>query len=223
MGIVEASSRAVRAAVTCVATGALLALAAPAGARAAELTVRGTCFASRQAVVISGTSFTPGGRVAITGRVRGTAQADGAGMFTTQVAAPAMKALGPRTVTLTAIDRVNPANRATLRLKVVRRAFGSNLPIAGRPRQITRWRFAGFVAGRPIYAHWVLRGRSRGDHRFGVARGDCGTLSVRARRIPGVRALRPGRWTLKLDQRKTYRPGTPGSTVRFRITRRRAR
>jgi hypothetical protein len=45
-------------------------------------------------------------------------------------------------------------------------------------------------------------------------------LTARAPRIPGVRALVPGRWTLKLDQRMTYREAAPGSEVRFRVVRR---
>ena len=53
-----------------------------------------------------------------------------------------------------------------------------------------------------------------------MARGACGTLTVRAARIPGVSALVPGRWTLRLDQRMTYRDTTPGSTARFSIVRR---
>jgi len=35
-----------------------------------------------------------------------------------------------------------------------------------------------------------------------------------------VRVLRPGRWTLRLDQHMTYRAGTPGSDATFRIRRR---
>jgi hypothetical protein len=195
-------------------------LLAPAGASAAQLTVRGTCFAARQRVVISGTAFTPSTPVAIAGDVTGAAQADAAGTFTTEIAAPPVAQLGPRIVTVTAVDRVNPANTATLRLKVVREAFGSNRPVAGRPREITTWRFAGFAPGQPIYAHFLLDGRSRGDYRFGVAQGDCGTLTARAPRIPGVRALVPGAWTLRLDQRMTYHDATPGSEVRFRVVRR---
>ena len=194
-------------------------LLVPAGADAAELTVRGTCFASGQRVALSGTSFTPGAPVTIAGDATGAAQADAAGMFTTAIAAPPVAELGPRIVTLTAVDRLNPANTATLSVPVVREAFGSNRPIAGRPHATTTWRFAGFVPGRPIYAHFLLDDRSRGDYRFGVARGDCGTLTARAARIPGVRALAPGRWTLKLDQRKTYRDDTPGSVARFSIVR----
>jgi len=197
------------------------ALFAPAAARAAAMTVTGTCFASGQRLVVSGTAFTPGGPVAIGGEVTGTAQANTAGEFTTAVTAPAITELGPRLVTVTALDQANPANIATMQIKVVRRAFGSNLPVAGRPTDVTTWRFAGFAAGKPIYAHFLLGGRVRGNHRFGVAQGDCGTLTARAARIPGVRPLAPGRWTIRLDQRMTYRAGTPGSVARFDIVRRR--
>ena len=195
-------------------------MVAPASAAAAQLAVKGSCFAARQHVVISGTAFTPGTPVAIAGDVTGAAQADSAGVFTTDITAPPVAELGPRLVRVTAVDRVNPANTASLQLKVVREAYGSNRPIAGRPGEIATWRFAGFARAQPIYAHFLLDGRSGGDYRFGVAEGDCGTLTVRAPRIPGVRALVPGRWTLKLDQRMTYRDTTPGSAVTFRIVRR---
>jgi hypothetical protein len=196
-------------------------LLVPLRADAADLTIRGSCFAAGQRLVISGTSFTPNAPVTIGGDVTGAAQANAAGTFTTEITAPPVNELGPRVVTVTAVDRVNPANTSTLRLNVVHEAFGSNRPVAGRPRETTTWRFAGFVPGQPIYAHFVLGGQSRGDYRFGVARGDCGTLTARAPRIPGVRALAPGRWTLKLDQRMTYDANAPGSTARFSIVRRR--
>jgi hypothetical protein len=35
-----------------------------------------------------------------------------------------------------------------------------------------------------------------------------------------VHDLRPGRWTLKLDQRRRYDASTPGRAVRFGILRR---
>jgi hypothetical protein len=202
------------------AAGLAAALIGPAPASAADLTSQGSCFASGQPIVVSGTAFTPGTPVTISGAATGGAQADGLGAFTTQVAAPPIGELGPTAVRLTAVDRVNPANAATLELRIVREAFGSNVPIAGRPRDTTTWRFAGFAPDRPIYGHFLLGGRSRGDYRFGVAVGACGTLTVRAPRMPGVRELRPGRWTLKLDQRMSYHASTPGSEVTFRIRRR---
>jgi hypothetical protein len=198
---------------------ALLALPAQ-SAGAASLSVQGTCFASGQQVLVTGTTFTPLATVTLGGAVAATAQTDATGAFQLPIAAPAVADLGPSTVTLTAVDGANPANSTTLALNVVRTAFGSNLPIAGRPHDTTTWRFAGFAPGRPIYAHFLLGGRSRGDYRFGVARGVCGALTARAPRIPGVRGLRPGRWTLKLDQRPAYHDSTPGSQATFRIVRR---
>jgi hypothetical protein len=212
--------RCILVAVLAVAPTALVALVAPATAPAADLTADGSCFAAGQAVTISGTAFTPGAPVAIAGDAAGAAQADATGAFTAQITAPAVGGLGPKTVSITAVDRINRANTATLRLNVVREAFGSNLPLAGRPTEMTTWRFAGFVSGRPIYGHFVLDRRSRSDYRFGVATGDCGTLTVRAPRMAGVEQARPGRWTLKLDQRPRYRSSSAGKTWRFRIVRR---
>jgi hypothetical protein len=200
-------------AVAAVATSSLFA----AGAAASDSTVPGTCFASGQQVIVSGSAFTPGAPVAISGAATGAAQADAAGMFTTEVVAPAVRRLGPVRMELVLTDGWNPANVTRVALEVVREAFGSNLPLEGDPRQTTTWRFAGFEPGRPIYGHFVLGGRSRGDYRFGMARGACGTLTRRAGRIPGVRRLAAGPWTLKLDQRMTYDPNAPGSTHTFRV------
>ena len=211
---------AVGAAVAAALAAAALLAAAARDARATDLTTTGTCFASGQRIVLSGAGFTPGGPVAISGVPGRAVQADALGAFTTEVEAPAVGTLRPATVVLTAVDGANPATTARLRIPVVREAFGSNVPVAGRPHEQTVWRFAGFVPERPIYGHFVLAGRWRADYRFGVARGACGTLSVRAPRIPVAGARRPGRWRLKLDQRRRYRATTPGRAVRFDIVRR---
>ncbi|MEA2320079.1 MAG: hypothetical protein QOD44_4268 [Solirubrobacteraceae bacterium] len=204
-----------RAAVVLAALVAAVGVATPASA--GDSTVPGTCFASGQRIVVTGSQFTPGAPVAISGAATGAAQADALGGFTTEVFAPPVQPLGPVRMSLVMTDGANPGNVTTVSLEVVRQAFGSNLPLAGAPRETTTWRFAGFVPDRPIYGHFVLGGRSRGDHRFGMARGGCGTLTTRADRIPGVRDLRPGTWTLKLDQRRAYRESTPGSTHSFPV------
>jgi hypothetical protein len=195
-------------------------LAAPGVARGADLTATGTCFAEGQRVAVSGTAFTPGAPVDISGAASGVVQTDAMGAFTTEIAAPGVTGMGPERARVRVVDRTNPANTSTLAFKVVHEAFGSNRPLAGAPREKTTWRFAGFAPGQPIYGHFVLGGRSRADYRFGVARGDCGTLRARARRIPGVADPRPGSWQLKLDQRMSYRADAPGSVVTFRIHRR---
>jgi hypothetical protein len=199
--------------------GAALAVVVTAPALAAGLTVTGTCFSAGEHVAVSGSAFTPNAPVAIGGAVTAAAQADALGTFTVAIQAPPVPGVMPRIATISAVDQANPANTATVRLRVVRRAFGSNFPVAGRPQEPTTWRFAGFAPGRSIYGHFRLRGQPMATHRFGVAHGPCGTLVVRDRRVP-VDDLRAGRWTLTLDQRPADRPGTPGSTARFRIVRR---
>jgi hypothetical protein len=59
------------------------------------------------------------------------------------------------------------------------------------------------------------------NYRFGRATGPCGTLTVRARRVPvSTSRLRTGTWRLQLDNRRTYRrTATPRRVVRFRIFR----
>ncbi|MEA2246673.1 MAG: hypothetical protein QOH46_1202 [Solirubrobacteraceae bacterium] len=202
---------------TAVAAALAAALGWPVPGRAGDTTVPGTCFAAGQRVVVNGVAFTPGAPVTISGAATGAAQAGPTGAFTTQIVAPPVRRLGPVRMTLVMTDGANPANVTTVALDVVRQAFGSNLPLAGEPNETTTWRFAGFLPDRPIYGHFVLGGRSHGDHRFGMARGGCGTLTTRAERIPGVRDLRPGAWTVKLDQRRTYRESAPGSTHSFPV------
>jgi len=202
--------------------GALVVIAVltvPGAARAGDVTTVGRCFSSAQPLTVSGSSFTANTRVAIAGDVTGTAQADANGAFSTTITAPTVTELGPRTVTMIMVDESNPANTATVRVRVVREPYGSNLPLAGKPTEMTTWRFAGFTTGRPIYGHFLHGGRLRGSYRFGVARGVCGTLRVRAPRIPGVDNVAAGRWTLKLDQRKRFRRSGPGASTTFRISR----
>jgi hypothetical protein len=203
--------------VLCVVAAAVL--LCPGGAQAGDATTVGRCFSSAQPLTVSGSAFTANAPVAIAGDVTGVAQADATGTFSTTVTAPTVSELGPRWVTMILVDQVNPVNTATMRVRVVREAYGSNLPLAGRPREMTTWRFAGFTPGRPVYGHFVLGGRERGSYRVGVARGVCGSLRVRAPRIPGVDRVTPGRWTLKLDQRRSFRRSGPGAITTFRISR----
>lgn len=200
---------------------AAAALAVPAGAEAAAIAAQGACFFTGQQVPLNGSAFTPGAVVTIRGGVAGTAQADPAGSFTSPLQAPPVSAIAPRTIRVTATDGANAANIATTTFRVVRAPLTTNAPVGGRPRQVTTWRFAGFPAGRPIYGHYRVAGRTLANFRFGRAQGPCGTLTVRAQRVP-VRAsrLRTGVWRLQLDNRRTYsRTTTPRRVVRFRIFR----
>jgi hypothetical protein len=197
------------------------ALAVPGAADAAVIATQGACFFTGQPVPLNGRAFTPGAIVTIGGGVAGTAQADPAGSFTAPLQAPAVSTIAPRTIGVTATDGANAANTATTTFRVVRAPLTTNAPVGGRPRQRTTWRFAGFPPGRPIYGHYRVAGRTMANFRFGRTQGPCGTLTVRARRVPvAASRLRTGVWRLQLDNRRTYRRTTaPRRVVRFRIFR----
>jgi hypothetical protein len=196
------------------------ALILPGAAHGAALAVQGACFTANAAVPIAGSGFTPGALVTIAGGATANAVADAAGNVSTQVTAPFSPAILPRVVTITATDTANPANTAIARFPAIREPLATNAPLSGRPSRRATWRFAGFAAGAPIYGHYRFGGRTRATHRFGLASGPCGTLTVRARRVPlRASSLRTGRWTLQLDQRRTYSPTAPRRVVRFRLFR----
>lgn len=203
------------------AVAAALVPAAPAGASMLELDAR-QCYVSGGPIGITGTGFTAGATVALSGDLTGSAVADAAGRVALQVVAPAIGGVAPRTLSVGATDQANAANAAPpVAFRLVSRLFGGNYAqaIGGRPRQRTAWRFAGFRPGRPIYGHFRFHGRTRRSYRFGVARGSCGTLTVRARRVP-VRTVRAGLWTLQMDQLRRYSPRTADRRVlTFRISR----
>lgn len=201
-----------RTAAAALATCALL--ASVGSASAAMLIPARACYASGETMLVVGVGFTPNVTVTVFGQA-GPAT-NGAGAFMIEPTAPAVSGLEPGTAIVAAMD---PSGlTASVAVPVVPRRFGTNAPLAGRPHARTTWRFAGFLdTGRHIYGHFRTRGRTVATYDFGVAQGACGTLAVRAPRLP-VRRLRPGRWRLKLDQEPRYRPGSPGRIVRFRFS-----
>ena len=104
-----------------------------------------------------------------------------------------------------------------MRVRVSRGPFWSNAPVDGVTTDTVTWRFAGFDPGRPIFSHLRFRRKSVDTHRFGVARGPCGVLTVRALRVPGAGRLHKGSWQLKLDQRRSYSAKAPGRIVTFDV------
>jgi hypothetical protein len=197
--------------------GATAALAVPAAAQAGTLTAQGSCFVTGNAVPVVGTGFTAGSIVSISGGAFGSAQADAAGNFTTQLQAPLVTTVAPRTITATASDG---ANAGVATFPVIARILNTNAPLNGRPRQKTTWRFSGFPPGTAIYGHYRFGGRTIKNYRFGRPTGPCGTLTVRARRMPiAASRIRRGTWTLQLDQRRHYRRSGARRVVRFRIIR----
>lgn len=196
------------------------ALAAPAAADASGIAVQGACFVTGAPVSVTGFGFTPGAPVSIGGGAFGSTVADPSGNIAATVSAPVVSTVAPRTISISATDGANPANVAGARFPVIRRIFNTNAPLNGRPRQKTTWHFAGFPAGTAIYGHYRFGGRTMKNYRFGKPTGPCGTLTVRARRmpLPASRILR-GTWTLQLDQRRHYRRSGARRVIRFTIIR----
>jgi hypothetical protein len=196
------------------------ALAAPAAADASGIAVQGACFVTGAPVSITGFGFTAGAPVSIGGGAFGSTVADPSGNIAATVSAPVVSTVAPRTISISATDGANPANVAGATFPVIRRIFNTNAPLNGRPRQKTTWRFSGFPPGTAIYGHYRFHGRTMKNYRFGKPTGACGTLSVRARRMPMPSSrIRRGTWTLQLDQRRHYRHSGARRVIRFRIIR----
>jgi len=187
-------------------------------ADASTIAVPGACFVSGNPIAFTGAGFTPGARVSITGGVSGTAVADPAGNVSATVTAPSVRSVAPKRVAIRVTDTAAPANRTGAFVPVIARILNTNAPLSGRPRQKTTWRFSGFPPGTAIYGHYRFGGHTIKNYRFGKATGPCGTLAVRARRMPiAASRIRRGTWTLQLDQRRHYRPGGARRVIRFRI------
>jgi hypothetical protein len=198
---------------------AAVGLAAPAAADAAALT--GTpakpCYRAGESVTLAGSGYTPNGVVSITsdGAPLGTDVADGAGNFSgaLRVGVPS----GEKVKTYAASDQSNPANTASVQLRIS--ALAVNLrPRTGRPNRRFRIGARGFTTGRTLYAH-VVRGAFRRTVRIGRLKGPCRKISARKRLFPG--SIATGRYRVQFDTRRRYRRGTKVKIVRgFQVTRR---
>jgi hypothetical protein len=194
---------------TTIAGAALAAgLAAPPPASAAQIQIASRCAPANTELKITGSGFSPGALVKITGidTASDYALADDAGAFSETFLTPPIDDYRAHPTTVTATDADNPALKASAPLSLVQELFLTNVPFAGRPTQRVRWLFAGFLPGKTIYGHFVYRSKVRRTYRFGVAAGACGTLSVMAPRFP-TRARR-GRWYVQFDQVKAYSRAT---------------
>jgi hypothetical protein len=192
---------------------AVLVLAAE--AQAATLTVAGnrSCYRAGDALLVSGTGFTPGQPVNFTldNQNLGSLNADAAGNVSTSLTVGRLR--GIRTRTLIATDGANPANVASAQF------LGSALSVTVRPRSGAAGRklrigAAGFTTGKRLYAH-VLRGRYRRNVFIGRLKGPCRSLKVRRSVLPA--GLTAGRYTVQFDTKRRYRKSTQ-VRVRFRVT-----
>jgi hypothetical protein len=192
------------------------ALAAPASAAAAPaLSVQGSCFSAKTPVAVTGTGFTPGASVNITGDASGFVVADASGNFVEELTMPFYDKAKPRTISVTATESQNAAQTAATSFPIVADVFTVEANLNGNPRSRITWRFAGFRTGETIYGHF-RHPKSKRNYRFGVAKGDCGTLTVRARRLPVPRILN-GLWRLRFDHSPVFSAKEPGRAGQIRI------
>jgi hypothetical protein len=182
-----------------------VAFAAPASASAATLAVSPVraCYASGQTVKTTGTGFTPNGSVRFTSDgvpLSGTAPVDGSGVFTSTLTVGL--ASGEKVKTYGAIDRSNPAIRASKDLRVSALDV-SITPKTGTPGRVLRIVARGFTLGkRLLYAH-IRRGkRYRRTERIGRLRHACRKLRTR-KRLFSSRA-RSGTYRVQFDTRRRY-------------------
>jgi hypothetical protein len=210
-------------AATLLATGAL---AAPAAA--AQLQPLKPCYvsageedANREGIAVRGSGFTPLAEVDIyvdtTWITSGFA--DPNGEISAEVPAP-YQPEGERPISVTAVERANPANAASMPSRVTALAVTLR-PREARPSRRVRYRGRGFTSGGRVYAHYLFGGEVRKTRRLARRTfGACGKFSVRRRQLP-IRSPRTGEWTVQIDQRRRYRedPGTNWVRLLIRVRR----
>lgn len=104
----------------------------------------------------------------------------------------------PFTVALTEIN--NPANTVSATAKST--ALGVRLrPETARPSKRIRFKGLGFTEDKPIYAHYVRKGKLRKTVRMARTPKDCGGFKKRRRQIP-IKNPGLGLWTVQFDQSK---------------------
>jgi hypothetical protein len=217
-------------------TGALVTvLALPAAAHAAQLdNPLRPCYATTQVldaqgllqevsepINITASGFTPNSLVdiAIDGNlIAPNVATDASGaigaLSPTQLTAPFM-ATGQREFTVTITEQGNPANVITATAHST--ALGVTVkPQATKPFKQVRWKGRGFTADKPIYAHWVYKGKVRKTIRMSRNPGLCGTFERKTPQIP-VDSPGLGRWTVQFDQAKRFKASPNTTFVRLTI------
>jgi hypothetical protein len=191
----------------------VLALAAPAGARAATLEVSPAkrCYSHGESVNLLGSGFTPSTNASITrdGSQLGALPTDGVGAFNGILTLA--QTTGTRTKTYTATDGANPALTASAQITVSAVRVGLR-PANGPPGRVMRINARGFTTGSTLWAH-VVKGKRKRHIRLGRVRGACGRLKTRRRLLRRNAAL-----GVHLIQFDTFRRYSPSRDVRDRVS-----
>jgi hypothetical protein len=142
--------------------------------------------------------------------------ADPSGKVTASVRAP-YQASGERPFTLSVTEHANSGNSVSVTSKVTALAVGL-YPAQAPPSRRVLFAGRGFTKRAAVWGHYLYRGKVRRTVRLARRpEGDCGTFSVHRRQIPVVRP-RIGKWTLQVDQQRTYASSPDTVFVRITIT-----
>ena len=191
----------------------LLALAIPASASAASLTVtpQKRCYSSGESVNLLGADFSPLGSASVTrdGTPLGSLQTDANGAFNGILTLAQTR--GRQTKPYTATDEAVSTLSASAQITVS--AVRVDLsPPNGAPGRRMSIKASGFTTGKTLWAH-VTKGKSKRTLKIGRLSGACGGLKARRRLLPRNAAL--GLHTIQFDTFKKYSRKQP---VRYRYT-----
>lgn len=193
---------------------AAVALALPATAPAASLSVDRSCYGPGERVKLSGGGYTANGPVAlsVSGRQLGIGTANAVGELAIDLPAPSIQAR-QRTDTFVATDQTNLSLTATAAIKLTSLDVDVT-PKNGNPAKAKRVVARGFTRGRTLYAH-VRRGSSKRNVKVGRLKGACGTLNVKRRLFPAN--AKSGVYNVQFDTKRTYSAKT-APQVAFVVT-----
>jgi hypothetical protein len=191
---------------------ASVALAAPATASAATLTVDPVrpCYLEQDLVQLFADGYTPNGKVDFTrdGNLVATLDASPAGQIQGNLRLPGL-IMGQRPLTYVATDQTDPARSAQVSLLTTAVDVRVS-PRNGPPHRRLRIRARGFRGGSTVWAH-VRRVKRRGGGpvrtrtvRIGRVRSPCWTANVRKRLFR--RGTAAGRYRVQFDTFRRYKP-----------------
>ena len=173
--------------------------------------------ATRETTVIYAEGFEPHAVVDVSiGPHKEPVDADANGVVKTKPLAVPYQHRGQSEFTVSLTERDNPGLTAMDTAKVTALSVRLRPRVAATSDRV-RMHGRGFLLPKPIWAHYVFRGKVRKTVRLvRRPRGDCGRFSVRRRQIPIVRP-HPGRWTLQVDQQRRYSEKPQSAFVPVRI------
>lgn len=197
-----------------------LALAIPATASAATLSVDKRCYGPDDEISFTGIGFTPGNEatLSVNGQQLGFAVVNPIGEFEATLTAPSIRAKR-RTDTFTATDQANLALTASVPVQLSSRDVKVT-PKSGSPLKPKTIVARGFTAGRVLWAHVRRSGKAR-NVRIGRLKGPCKTIEAKRKLFPADAAT--GVYTVQFDTKRKYsartRPNVPFLVTIFRTLR----